>query len=239
MGTQSRSVEIAAPGGAMPAYLAEPDSGGPFPAVLVFMEAFGLVPHIRDVTDRLAAEGYVALAPDVYYRALPNNKVGYDQLDRAIALMQGVDDERFVADARAVLKYLAGLESVADRIGVTGFCMGGRLTFLLACELPDQIAAAASFYGGGIAGHLGRAGRIRAPLLLFFAGDDPYIPPDQVKAIDAKLGELGKDYRLKTYPGTGHGFFCDERESYAPDAARDAWIELTRFFGEHLIGAGG
>ena len=113
MGTQSRSVEIAAPDGAMPAYLAEPDSGGPFPAVLVFMEAFGLVPHIRDMADRLATEGYVALAPDVYYRALPDNKVGYDQLDRAIALMQGVDDERFVADARAALKFLAGLESVA------------------------------------------------------------------------------------------------------------------------------
>lgn len=217
----------------MPAHLAEPEGDGPFPSVVVIMEAFGLVPHIRAVAERIAGEGYVAIAPDFYYR-VPDNRVGYDQLPRAIELMQTIDDARFLADLSAVLDHLAARPDAAGRIGVTGFCMGGRLTFLTACELPDRIAAAAPFYGGGIAGHLGRADRIRAPLLLFFGDRDAFIPLDQVQAVDAKLRELGADYELKTYAGAEHGFFCDERGSHDPAAAADAWSRLVRFFGAHL-----
>jgi carboxymethylenebutenolidase len=232
---RTSTVEIRTPEGAMPAHLAEPEGRGPFPAVVVIMEAFGLVPHIRSVAERLAGEGYVALAPDFYWRMLPDNAVGYDRLDRAIALMQKVNDAKFTEDMRAALDWLAAREDVdGTRIGVTGLCMGGRLSFLTACALPDRIAAAAPFYGGGIANHLAQADRIQAPLYLFFGEKDAFIPLDQVQRIEARLAELGKTFHCKVYPGADHGFFCEERTSYHAEAAADAWRELTRFFARHL-----
>jgi carboxymethylenebutenolidase len=232
---RTRRVEIAAEAGAMPGHLAEPEGSGPFPAVVVIMEAFGLLPHIEQVAERLAGEGYVALAPDFYYRELPDNKVAYDRLEGAIALMQKVDDAKFALDMAAALDFLASRDDVdAARIGVTGFCMGGRLSFLTACVLPDRVAAAAPFYGGGIAGHLEQADAITCPLLLFFGEKDAFIPLDQVEQIDARLGELDKSYEVKVYPGAEHGFFCHERESHHPEAAADAWSRLQAFFAAHL-----
>ena len=221
----------------MPAYLAEPTTPGRHPAVIVVMEAFGLNGHIEDVTRRIAAEGYVALAPDVYYRSLPDNKVGYNELPKAIGLMQKLEDGKIVSDVRAALDYLATRPNVnAGKIGITGFCMGGRISFLVACELPDRIQAAAPFYGGGIAGLLGKADKIKAPLHLFFGERDAFIPQDQVKAIDAKLRELKKSYKLDNYAGADHGFFCNDRPSYNEKAASDAWTKLKAFFKENLGG---
>lgn len=232
---QTSTIEIKTAEGVMPAHLAEPAGEGPFPAVVVIMEAFGLVPHIQDVANRLAGEGYVALAPDFYYRRLPDNKVSYDQLEQAIALMQTIDDDKFLEDLRATIQLLQSLGNVrGERVGVTGFCMGGRLCFLAAAALPEEIAAAAPFYGGGITAHLDRAESIRAPLQLFFGEQDAFIPLDQVREIEARLEELGKDFKLNVYPGAEHGFFCDERPSYAPDAARDAWSQLKTFLATHL-----
>jgi carboxymethylenebutenolidase len=226
---------LTTPDGAMPVYVAEPTTPGRRPAVIVIMEAFGLNAHIEDVTRRIAAEGYVALAPDIYWRSLPDNKVGYDELPKAIGLMQKVDDAKVVQDLGCALDALAKRPNVnAAKIGATGFCMGGRLAFLVAAELPERIAAAAPFYGGGIASLLPKAEKIRAPLYLFFGERDDFIPPDQVKAIDAKLKELGKPYTLKTYTGAYHGFFCNDRVSYNATAAADAWKELLGFFRKHL-----
>ncbi len=234
---RTSTVEIKTAEAAMPAHLAEPEGQGPFPGVVVIMEAFGLLPHICDVANRLADEGYVALAPDFYYRDLPDNKAGYDQLERAITLMQRVDDEKFLDDMRATLSFLRARENVESRkLGVTGFCMGGRLSFLTACALPDEIAACAPFYGGGIVNHLPQADRMRCPITLFFGEEDPYIPMDQVIQIDARLKELGKSYQLKTYPGANHGFFCSERTAYQAAAARDAWTTLLSFFSRNLQG---
>lgn len=228
-------VEIATSDGVMPAHLAEPGGAGPFPAVVVIMEAFGLVPHVEGVADRLAEEGYVALAPDFYHRELPDNKVGYDRLSDAIALMQKLDDRSFISDMRTALDFLGTRENVdGSRIGVTGFCMGGRLSFLTACALPDRIVAAAPFYGGGIVGHLGGADSIRCPLLLFFGGKDPFIPAEQVEQIEARLLALDKRFELEVYPGADHGFFCEERASYHAEAAADAWERLRGFFAQHL-----
>jgi carboxymethylenebutenolidase len=232
----ARNVEIRTPDGVMPAHLAEPVGEGPFPAIVVIMEAFGLVPHMRAVAERLSGEGFVVAAPDFYYRWLPDNKAGYDQLERAIGLMQKVDDARFLDDMGATLDFLGEQGNVdAGRIGVTGFCMGGRLCFLSACALPDRIAAAAPFYGGGIVGHLGQAEAIGCPVHLFFGEQDSFIPMEQVRQVDAKLKELGKEYWLDAYPGADHGFFCDERVSYHPDAAADAWKKLKAFFGRYLV----
>jgi carboxymethylenebutenolidase len=235
MEIRTRHETVTTPDGVMPVYVAEPTAAGRRAAVLVIMEAFGLNAHIEDVTRRIASEGYVALAPDLYWRDLPDNKVGYDELPKAIGLMRKVNDAKVVQDLGGALDALAKRPNVdAAKIGVTGFCMGGRLAFLLAAELPERIAAAAPFYGGGIAGLLPKAEKIRAPLYLFFGEKDAFIPLDQVEAIDAKLKQLGKSYTLKTYTGAVHGFCCNERPEYDAVAAADAWKELLGFFRKQL-----
>jgi carboxymethylenebutenolidase len=222
----------------MPAFLAEPADGRRSPAAVVLFEAFGLVPSIESVVRRLAGEGYVALAPDLFYREIPNNTAAYDDLPRGMELMQSLvrRGPRFLADVEAAFDCLEARETVAaGKFGVTGFCMGGALTFATACAFPDRVGAAAPFYGGGIVNLLDRAQRIACPLYLFFGERDAFIPLEQVRQIESRLAELRKDFRIKVYAGADHGFFNEERASvYAPAAAADAWSELTRFFAAHL-----
>ena len=133
METRQSHETVTTPDGAMPVYVAEPTAPGRRPAVIVIMEAFGLNGNIEEITRRIAAEGYVALAPDIYWRWLPDNKVGYDELPKAIGLMQKVNDQKVVSDLSSAIDALARRPNVnAAKIGVTGFCMGGRLAFLLA-----------------------------------------------------------------------------------------------------------
>jgi len=236
-------VQVKAEAGNMPAYLARPADAGKHPAVVVVQEAFGLNKHIKDVTERIAREGYVALAPDLYYRE-NSAVVGYDNLQEAIRLMMGLWDDKIVADMAGVINHVKAQSFVrADRIGVTGFCMGGRVTFLTACRNAD-VKAAVPFYGGGIGNvqpsertpraPLEYADGLRCPLLLFFGEIDPFIPLDEVEKIKQRLAELKKTAETVVYPGAPHGFFCDERDSYRPDAAKDAWSRLTKFFAQHL-----
>jgi carboxymethylenebutenolidase len=169
----------------------------------------------------------------MYYRQ-PNAVVGYDQLPEAIRLMTSLRDDSIVADIASAVSDLQSQDFVrADRIGITGFCMGGRITFLAACK-NSQIKAAAPFYGGGIGGLLEQAPKITCPLLLFFGDQDPFIPKDEVANIKATLEKLKKTAEVVVYPGAPHGFFCNERDSYRPDAAKDAWERLKKFFAKHL-----
>jgi carboxymethylenebutenolidase len=227
--------------GEMRCHQAQPRGQGKFPAVIVIMEAFGLNDHIKDVTERIAAEGYVTIAPDLYYRESPN-VVGYDELQAAIGLMQRLDTEKVIADLRRVITHLKIQNFVnGDRIGITGFCMGGTIAFLAACKLPAEIKAAVPFYGGSIAGDsptapLKSAGDMQAPVLCFFGEQDPYIPLSQVQTIEDTLRALGKSFEVKVYPGADHGFFCDDRASYHPEAAQDAWEKTKAWFAKHLLG---
>ena len=228
-------IEISTAAGAMPAFLARPQGDAPAPAVLVIMEAFGLNAHIEDVARRLAGEGYVALAPDLYWRGGTGRVVRYDQLPEAIALMQSLRDDQVVADVGAAIAHLERQPFVrAGRIGITGFCMGGRVSFLVACELPDKIAAAAPFYGGGIP--IEKTEKLRAPLLAFFGDEDPFIPLETVDRLKAELARHRKHAEVIVYPKAPHGFFCNERDSYRAEAARDAWDRLKTFFATHLKG---
>jgi carboxymethylenebutenolidase len=227
--------------GEMKCYQVQPRGPGKFPAVLVIMEAFGLNDHIKDVTERIAAEGYIAIAPDLYYRESPN-VVGYDQLQAAIGLMQKLDTEKAMADLERVIAHLRAQNFVlGDRLGITGFCMGGTLAFLAACKFPTDFKAAVPFYGGGIADDsptaaLNSAAELRAPVLCLFGERDPYIPLSQVRKIEDTLRALGKSCDVKTYPGADHGFFCDDRASYHPEAAQDAWATTKAWFAQHLQG---
>jgi carboxymethylenebutenolidase len=233
METSSTMVKVSAADGDMPALLARPTAAGKHPAVVVVMEAFGLNDHIKDVAKRLAAEGYVVLAPDIYYRE-PNNVVGYDQLPEALRLMSSLRDDKIVADMAAAVTYLQSQDFVrGDRIGVTGFCMGGRISFLTACK-NAAIKAAAPFYGGGIGGLLDQAPKITCAMLLFFGDQDAFIPTDEVENIKSTLAKLKKSAEVVVYPGAPHGFFCNERDSYRPDAAQNAWERLKTFFTKHL-----
>jgi carboxymethylenebutenolidase len=222
--------------GQMPAWLCTHALGERQPAVILLMEAFGLTSHIRDVAARIAQEGYVVLAPDLYYRELPNNKFGYDEVEPARAMMFRLDfGKPMEDDIRATLAYVKSLSDVyPDKVGVTGFCLGGGLTIFTACNLSAEIAAAAPFYGVVLDEWIVAVQNITVPVYLFFGGTDPFIPGDRVKQIESRFQELGKEYTLKVYPEADHGFFCNERSEYNPLAAEDAWRELTQFFQKYL-----
>jgi carboxymethylenebutenolidase len=233
MKVHTEIVEVPSGPGAMPCFIARPDDATRRPAVLVIQEAFGLNGHIQNVARRIAGEGYATLAPDLYWRGGKGRSVGYDQLPEAIALMQSLRDDDVVTDVGSAIAHLARQPWVrADRIGITGFCMGGRVSFLVACELPDKVAACAPFYGGGIP--VEKTPKLRAPLLAFFGEKDGFIPLDAVKAFEAALAREKKQAEVVVYPGADHGFFCDERGSYDEAAAKDAWKRLTAFFAQHL-----
>lgn len=238
MQSQQTEVMISTPDGQMPAFLYTPTESNRKPAVLLLMEAFGLTPHIQDIAAKIAQEGYVVLAPDLYYRELPNNKFGYDQIEQARAMVNRLDIPSVVMDIGAALAMLKSHSDVyPNQIGVMGFCLGGGLTLLAASKFSDQIAAAASFYGlYGISVEQWNdlIISITAPVYLFLGEVDTFIPLDLVRQVESRFKELEKDYTLKVYPGANHGFFCNERSDYNPAAAEDSWQELTGFFKQHL-----
>jgi len=229
MSAHSEMIEI----GNMPAYMARPSGSGPWPAVIVVQEAFGLNDHIKDVTRRVAAEGYLALAPDLFYRGGRGRTARYDDLPKALELMGALKDDEIVADVASAIAYIEKQPAVrAGRIGITGFCMGGRVSYLAACALPEKIAACVPYYGGGIP--IDRTATLRAPVLAFFGEDDPFIPLDQVEKLRAEAKRLGKNVEIGVYEKAPHGFFCNERDSYRPEAAKDAWERTKAFFAKHL-----
>jgi carboxymethylenebutenolidase len=244
MQVTTERVSIPVGGKPMPAYLARPTDGGQHPAVIVFQEIFGVNHHIRSVTERVAAEGYVAVAPEVFWRFAPGLELGYDPegLGKGIELMTKVKASDAIADTTAALDWLKQRPDVGGRgAGVMGFCFGGHLTYLAACELP--FAAAASFYGGGVAlGAPGneqpptieRTAKIKGRILCLFGEKDGYITPDQVQKIRTTLEETHVRHEVVVYPNVGHGFFCDERPDYDRASADDAWRRVTALFQEEL-----
>lgn len=229
-------VVIPTPDGEMPASLYQPTDATSRPAVLLLMEAFGLTAHIRAVAERIAHEGYVVLAPDLYYRDLPHNRFGYDDVERAMAMMYRLDfGQPMEADLRAAVGFLNACPTVQPRqVGVTGFCLGGGLAFLTACRLSDEIAAVAPFYGMVLDEWIDAIEAITVPIYLFHGGIDPFISHERIQQIESRFKALEKEYQLKIYPDAKHGFFCHERSSYHPVAAADAWQELVHFLHRHL-----
>jgi carboxymethylenebutenolidase len=224
----------------MPCHLARPTSGGPHPALVVVMEAFGLNSQIKSITDRFAAEGFVALAPNLYFRQ-PNNVVAYDDLPSAFRLMGSLRDDQVVADMTAAVNYLKGLKEVRPRIGTVGFCMGGRVAFLVACRNPD-INATAPFYGGamvssrepGVKAPIEYVASLKAPVLAFFGGKDAFIPLADVDKFRDALKKAGKEVEVVFYEDAEHGFMCDDRSSYHPTAAKESWGKVISFFKQKL-----
>ncbi len=231
-------------GGEMGGYLARPKDGGRHPAVLVFMEIFGINGHIREVTERVAREGYVALAPDYFHRTGPGVEYGYDDEGMAagMKLLGALRADEMISDARAAIAFLRGRPDVhGQRIGAMGFCIGGHMTYLTACE--TDVKASASFYGGGIAADKGpgggestlsRTSKIHGYLLALFGGKDGMIPESQVDAVRKALSHGNVRHEAVVYPDADHGFFCDQRASFNKPAAEDAWRRVKELFAREL-----
>jgi carboxymethylenebutenolidase len=159
-------------------------------------------------------------------------------------LLGALRADEMVGDAGDAVAWLRARPDVrGDRIGAMGFCIGGHMTYLAACE--HDLRAAASFYGGGIAAPqgpggqastIGRSAKLRGRLLCLFGEKDAYIPMEQVEAIRAALSKAGKRFEIVVYPGADHGFFCDQRSTYQEQAATQAWERVKRLFREELAG---
>lgn len=225
------------------AYLAEPTGEGPFPGIVVIQEIFGINAHIRDVTERLAKEGYVAIAPAIFQRTAPGFEVGYTQEDTALGRQykDQTKAEELLTDILAAIHFLKSTTNVKqDFFGTIGFCFGGHVVYL-AATLP-AIRATASFYGAGIATMMPGGGpptlthtsEIKGTLYAFFGTEDPLIPNKQVDQIEAELETYSISHKVFRYSGAGHGFFCDQRADYKPEAAADAWEHVKELFKKTL-----
>ena len=238
MEVSGSTVQLNTPDGKMAAYVAQPKGGGPHPGVVVIQEAFGVNDHIKKVTERIAAEGYVAIAPDIFHREA-ERLIPYSDMKKAIATLQRVVDGKAMDDVGAAIAHLKSQSNVkSGSIGITGFCMGGRLTYLAAAHHANAVKCAVPYYGGGIPlgnpSPLARTGEIKCPMYLFFGAKDQLIPMEHVGQIDAELTAKKVSYQLNVYPEAGHGFFCDDRGSYHEASAKDAWEKTKAFFAQHL-----
>jgi carboxymethylenebutenolidase len=221
------TVEFSSNGGTTGGYLAVPASGKG-PGVIVIQEWWGLVPHIKNICDRFAEAGYVALAPDFYHGKTTKSP------DEAGKMMMAMQIDQAEKDLRGAIQYLLAHEATtSEKVGTVGFCMGGALSLFAATKNP-QVGACVIFYGGhpNVKPDLER---LQAPVLGLFAERDGFVTPEIARTLERKLKELGKSCEIHIYPETDHAFFNDERkEVYNAAAAEDAWKRVIRFYQEHL-----
>jgi carboxymethylenebutenolidase len=207
-------------------YLARPAKPGP--GVIVVQEWWGLVPHIERVADRFAAEGFVALAPDLYHGQQAKSP------DEAGKLMMAMRIDEAERDLAGAIDYLAAQKDVTGKtIGTVGFCMGGALSLFAACKNPE-VGACVVFYGGhpNVKPDLGS---LKAPVLGIYAGKDGFVTSEVVTQLDEQLKKLGKRHEFHTYPNAQHAFFNDTRpEVHDPSASSDAWKKTIAFLKREL-----
>lgn len=236
---RTETIEVPTDDGPMPVYQAAPDTPVRG-AVVVVQEVFGVNEHIQDVTRRFADAGYHAVAPHVFHRA-GGGTVPYDDFSKALPLFEGLTDDALLGDVDASVAHLNGLGFGSPRIGVVGFCWGGRATFLIAAQRP--LGAAVGFYGGGIVTSrfpqfpalVDQAPNLKTPWLGLFGDRDQSIPVEDVERLETELGHAAVAHEVVRYPDAGHGFHCDARpDHYDPQAASDAWSRTLDWLGRHL-----
>ncbi|AQH00041.1 carboxymethylenebutenolidase [Burkholderia sp. KK1] len=228
----SRWIDIPADGGSFQGYLALPKTGSG-PAVIILQEIFGVNSHIRSVADQYAADGYVALAPDVFWRTQPRVELGYEGADRqkAMELLQKTDANTAVVDVGAAAKALRALPEVTGKVAAIGYCFGGRLAYLAAAQGSVDLAVA--YYGGGIQNSLDQAEQVKVPMQFHYGELDAHIPAEAVDAVRQKFAGR-QDSALHVYPAADHGFNCGDRASYNAKASALAHGRTLTFLGEHL-----
>jgi carboxymethylenebutenolidase len=217
----SEMVEFAVNGTTAGGYLAVPD-GGSGAGVIVLQEWWGLVPQLKAVCDRLAASGFTALAPDLYHGEF----AAHTEMDKAGELMTGLPPEQAARDMSAAIDYLLAHDACSSgTVGVTGFCMGGMLTLMIAAAEGDRVSAAAPFYGAPLGDGAPDWSGLTATVEGHFAESDDFFPPDAINALGDELRGMGKSATFHVYPGTGHGFTNEENPlgTYDPDATETSW----------------
>jgi len=215
--------------GPLNGYPARPEGTGPFPAVIVIQEWWGLDPQTKSIADRFAGEGYLAFAPDLFHGELAQLGDG----DTAMKLTQkyGPDAQNELA---LMFDAIKSNPDCSGKIGVVGFCFGGRMALTLGAIRP--LDAVCTFYGGGMQTVFNQLrSNLKAPVLGFFGDADVSIPAGTIQEFDKLLEDVGVEHEIITYPNSGHAFFRDSDPSvYKPEAAKDAWDRVRQFFSRHL-----
>lgn len=228
---------IETPDGEMRTYISHPE-GGAAPGIIVIQHAGGVDEFVRGMADRFAGAGFTAITPDLYHREAPDSK------DDPITRMLRLRDPLVIADVNAAIDHARRLPEVSgDKFGITGYCMGGRVTYLMAAANPGAFAAAVVCWGGNIMNPWGepptpfdRTANISAPVLGLFGEDDPNPTPGDVARISAEMDRHGKAHEFVTYPGAGHAFMNEGRPSYREEATKDAWKRTVDWFKKYLGG---
>lgn len=222
-----------ADGTEMDLYVALPEGPGPFPAVIVLQEAFGVNHHIRSVAERFCAQGYAVVSPDLFHRTIRRLEGSYTDFAAITAHFQAVTKEGLTQDLKASYDWLQQQTTVNEnKVGSVGFCLGGRVSFLANAVLP--LSAAISYYGGGLEQLADEAPNLHAPHLFYWGGLDKHIGQDKIDTIVNAVKAAGKDYTNVVISYADHGFHCDERDSYHPLAAKEAWAHTLAFFENRL-----
>ncbi len=223
------------------AYLAKPGEVESFAGVVVIHHMPGYDTSTKEITRKFAANGYAALMPNLYYRDAPD--ASPDDAAATARAKGGVPDERLVGDVGGAADYLRSLPGGNGKIGVIGYCSGGRQTFLVACSI--EIQAAVDCYGGAVV-HVpeqapssmkplvGLSENLSCPLLGLFGADDQFPTPAETAELSGVLDSFSKPHEFHTFEGAGHAFFSVDRPSYRVDAATQGWAKVWEFFGKHL-----
>ncbi|RKR92328.1 carboxymethylenebutenolidase [Micromonospora pisi] len=231
-----------ADGDEIEAYLARPMGPGPYGAVVVIHHMPGYDEGTKEITRRFAHHGYLAIMPNLYSREAPG--ASYDDAAAAARANGGVPDVRLVGDVAGAAAYLRAIPSSNGKVGVIGYCSGGRQTFLAACQLT--LDAAVDCYGAFVVGTppagmpstfqplIGMADQLSAPLLGLFGAEDQSPSPEQTAELERELTRLGKTFEFHTYEDAGHAFFAVDRPSYRPQAAVDGWKQIFTWFDRYL-----
>ncbi|MBI3992521.1 MAG: dienelactone hydrolase family protein [Candidatus Lambdaproteobacteria bacterium] len=239
-GLVTRDIEVSRRADRMPVYLAMPEGSARRPAVIVIHEIFGQHEHIRDVARRFAREGFIAAAPELYFR--DGGVKHLKDFPAILEVVRNIPDRQLLDDLGALLTHLKGLPQSNGKVGATGFCWGGGATWLLALDNPG-LDAAVTWYGrltnwgsGPLHPHnpIDLAERLHAPVLGLYGGQDNGIPVADVNAMRDKLKALGKTNEMVIYPDAPHAFHADYRPSYRPEAAKDGWGRCLAWFRKYL-----
>jgi carboxymethylenebutenolidase len=226
------------------AYLARPLGDGPFGGVVVIHHMPGYDSATKEIARKFAAYGYAALMPNLYHRDAPG--ASPDDAAAAARAKGGVPDERLVGDVGGAASYLRALDGSNGKVGVIGYCSGGRQSFLAACSL--QLDAAVDCYGACVVNAppegmplkvrpiVGLSKDLSCPLLGLFGADDKFPAPEETAELSKVLDGLGKEHEFHTYDGAGHAFFSVNRTAYRVEAANDGWEKIWDFYGRHLTG---
>ena len=214
--------------GSVPGYLAKPNGVGPWPALVVIQEWWGLTDHIKSVADRFGSAGYFAFAPDLYHGEL----APFGDGEKATALVQKYGPTGLL-DLQKVFDALKGNPDCSGKVGSVGFCFGGRMSLALGINRP--LDAVCTFYGGGMQQLFDQLGGLKAPVLGLFGDNDRSIPVGTIEEFDKLLAKIGIEHEVIVYPNSGHAFFRDnDPTSYRPEAAKDAWQRVTKFLAKNL-----